>query len=103
MPPVFNIYCDGCGICASICPTDVFSRSKDKEVPLVLYPDECWHCDSCVLDCPGDVEGRKGVELRIPLNMQLLWIDPEAEHNYFDMVGDRFGSKSDTLSNMPKE
>jgi NAD-dependent dihydropyrimidine dehydrogenase PreA subunit len=25
---------------------------ETTKVPLVKYPDECWHCGSCRLDCP---------------------------------------------------
>lgn len=103
MPPVFNQFCNGCGICAAICPTDVFSRTKEKEVPKVLYPKECWHCDSCVLDCPGEVEGRKGIELRIPLNMQLLWVDPNEKINHYELIGDRFGNHPGKTWEMPRE
>ncbi|MBI4330979.1 MAG: ferredoxin, partial [Chloroflexi bacterium] len=39
------------------------------EVPVVRYPDECWHCNSCVYECPA--EG--AIRLRIPLPMMVLY------------------------------
>jgi adenylylsulfate reductase subunit B len=104
MPPVIDKkYCNDCGICAALCPTDVFSRSKDRQTPKVLRPDECWHCDACVLDCPENRDGRKALELRIPLQLQLLWIDPEAENDPYDIVGDHLGNHPETMWDMPRE
>lgn len=104
MPPVFNKYCNGCGICAAVCPTDMLSRSRKREVPKVLYPDECWYCDSCVLDCPGGHDGRKGIELRVPLQLQLLWIDPSAARRVpYDIAGDHLGNDPDSAWEMPRE
>jgi adenylylsulfate reductase subunit B len=103
MGPVFNEHCNGCGICAAICPCDVFSHDKDHSVPRVLYPDECWYCDACVLDCPGE-DGHKGVELRMPLQLQLLWIDPAAGRSPpYEIVGDHLGKDPDTDWDMPHE
>jgi adenylylsulfate reductase, subunit B len=72
MPPIIdNDKCKPCGICADICPTDVFFRGNIKEVPLIRYPDECWHCNSCVLDCP-----QQAIRLRIPLPAMMLHVKP---------------------------
>ncbi len=70
MPPIIDsAKCNGCNICASICPDDVFWGSKNKQVPVISYPEECWHCNACVLECP--VEG--AIRLRIPLPMSLCY------------------------------
>jgi adenylylsulfate reductase subunit B len=70
MPPVLNKdVCKCCGNCVDICQSDVFFGSKKGEVPSVTYPEECWHCNACVLECP--VEG--AIKLRIPLPMTILY------------------------------
>lgn len=72
MPPVIDQKkCIGCGICADICPTQVFlfNMKKDK-TPRIAFPDECWYCNSCVLDCK-----QKAVFLEIPMQYMLLHVD----------------------------
>ena len=70
MPPVLNRdICEGCGNCVDICQSDVFFGSRKGEVPSVSYPEECWHCNACVFECP--VEG--AIRLRIPLPMTILY------------------------------
>ena len=69
MPPIINARkCTACGICAEVCPQDVFWGSQRKNIPVVSYPEECWHCNSCVLDCP-----EKAITLRIPLPMSICY------------------------------
>ncbi len=71
MPPIINKKkCNACGVCADICPTDVFSMTKKKQPPLIKYPEECWHCNSCVLDCK-----KSAIELRIPLPAMMLHVE----------------------------
>ena len=71
MPPILNENkCKPCGICADVCPTDVFERGPKSELPKIKYPEECWHCNSCVLDCP-----QSALELRIPLPAMMLYVD----------------------------
>ena len=68
MPPIINRdKCSSCGTCTNVCPQDVFFGSMEKEIPVVGYPEECWHCNACVIDCP--VEG--AIKLRIPLPMMI--------------------------------
>jgi NAD-dependent dihydropyrimidine dehydrogenase PreA subunit len=31
---------------------DVILFDQETKIPTVKYPDECWHCGSCRLDCP---------------------------------------------------
>lgn len=69
MPPVIDKdKCTACGICVDICPTDVFFGSKNGEIPVVAYPNLCFHESACVTDCPKDA-----IKLRIPLNMMLIY------------------------------
>jgi adenylylsulfate reductase subunit B len=70
MPPIISKKkCNACGTCADVCPTDVFRSTGRKIPPLVKYPEECWHCNACVLACP--VEG--AIRLRIPLPMMVCY------------------------------
>ncbi len=64
MPPIINKgRCSGCGVCVEVCSQDVFFGSKEGEIPVVSYPEECWHCNACVLECPVE----EAIRLRIPL------------------------------------
>jgi len=70
MPPLIDEdKCNACGICGDVCPQDVFFGSPKKEIPTITYPEECWHCNACVLDCPA--EG--AIVLRIPFPMQIVY------------------------------
>lgn len=42
--------CVGCGECVEICPEDVLVMEGKR--PAVRYPEECWWCDACEMDCP---------------------------------------------------
>jgi len=46
--------CKGCGICAHVCPTDVFEMSgTGRELrPIVVDPGACVDCGTCSLICP---------------------------------------------------
>jgi len=44
--------CTGCKICYDGCPLDVFGWDGENDVPLISYPDECWYCGACEIDCP---------------------------------------------------
>ena len=71
MPPIINKEkCDGCGVCADVCPTHVFNQVEKKGAPVVRYPEECWHCNACVLDCK-----KHAIDLRIPLPLMMLQVD----------------------------
>ena len=51
-----------------ICPQDVYFGSEEGRIPQVHYPDECWHCNACVLECPNNA-----IRLEIPLPMRFSW------------------------------
>jgi adenylylsulfate reductase, subunit B len=72
MPPVINKEkCGLCAKCAEVCPSDVFYHSAKGKIPQVTYPDECWHCNACVVACPH--EG--AIRLRIALPLMVLYHD----------------------------
>lgn len=71
MPPIITKgKCNACGTCAEICPTDVFRTVRKGEPPMVMYPEECWHCNACVLDCK-----QSAVTLRLPLPAMMLYVE----------------------------
>ena len=71
MPPIVDRKkCVSCGVCASICCMNVFGPTGPGEVPVVRYPEECWHCRACVMDCPAEA-----IELRYPLPYMMLFRD----------------------------
>lgn len=70
MPPIIDPkVCKRCGKCVEVCPMDVFYSSKKEEVPVVMYPNECWHENACVQDCP--VKG--AIKLRLPLQLTVVF------------------------------
>jgi adenylylsulfate reductase subunit B len=65
MPPVIDLNKgQGWGTCDAHCPLDVILFDESTKIPIVKYPDECWHCGSCRLDCPVEaIELRFGPEM----------------------------------------
>lgn len=64
--------CSGCNRCVEICRSDVLIPNPEKKKPpIVLYPDECWYCGCCVLECnrPG------AISMLHPLNqsVSVVW------------------------------
>ena len=67
MPPKFNENCISCFKCVEICPGDILRESEKG--PAVAYPEECWHCGACMMDCPT-----KAIRLDLP-----VWMRPVAK------------------------
>lgn len=68
MPPVISKEkCIVCKTCAEICPLDVLKFDKNSKDIKVRYPDECWHCRACVIDCPTNA-----IHMRYPLSHFML-------------------------------
>lgn len=71
MPPVIDrSKCIACNKCALVCCMDVFGPVTPKQIPQVRYPEECWHCRACAMDCPVGA-----ISLRYPLTHTLLFKD----------------------------
>ncbi|MCD8127810.1 MAG: ferredoxin family protein [Clostridiales bacterium] len=72
MPPIIHKEsCVGCMNCTQICPMDCFGvQKKGNRVPEVRFPDECWHCNACVLECPA-----KAITLRVPLPSMMVFME----------------------------
>ena len=69
MPPIINEEkCIKCTTCVKICPMDVIKFVENEIV--IKYPDECWHCRACAIDCPT-----QAIVLRYPLTHMLLHIE----------------------------
>ena len=70
MPPIIDgRKCNKCGVCADVCPVDVYYGSEEKKVPTVSYGDDCFFCSACVLVCPTDA-----ITLRYPLYAQPSYV-----------------------------
>ena len=75
MPPVIDrTKCIGCGMCADVCPLQVFRHDPKKDkIPDVGRLYLFWHCYAFVLVCGG-----KAIELRLPLTHMLLYVDSDS-------------------------
>ncbi|MFC1892181.1 ferredoxin family protein [Thermodesulfobacteriota bacterium] len=68
MPPeIDDSKCTGCGKCFELCAEDVFFGSRNGETPMVTYPEACFHCYCCVMECPV----KDAIHLRTPLTMMV--------------------------------
>ncbi len=72
MPPIIDASrCIGCGTCFDICNSNIFVFDrKVMKSPEIRFPEECWHCNSCVIDCPAHA-----IKLRFPLAFMMLHVD----------------------------
>jgi len=62
--------CIACNACVEICRVDVLVPHPEKgKAPIVLYPDECWFCGSCVEECPQP----GAIRMEHPLNQRVGW------------------------------
>jgi len=57
--------CNGCNLCVDLCPEDVLIPKGRKSAPIVRYPEECFHCGACIMDCP-----KHCIELDLPLPLK---------------------------------
>ena len=62
--------CTCCLNCVEVCRTDVLIPNSEKDKPpIVLYPDECWFCGSCVAHCPSP----GAIRMEHPLSQRAGW------------------------------
>ena len=68
MPPLISEeLCNGCNRCVELCPEDVLESSTELGgTVIVRYPDECWHCGVCQVECT-----QKAVTFIIPEPMKI--------------------------------
>jgi len=59
--------CTGCNRCVDACPIDLLLPGSP---PQAAYPDECWYCGCCVMECPSGA-----ITLRHPLMNQARWVE----------------------------
>ena len=59
--------CVNCKICYNVCPLDVYTWDEKLRLPVVSYPDECYHCGVCEIDCPSVC-----IDLQLPVHARLV-------------------------------
>ncbi len=77
--------CNGCNVCVEHCQMGVLVPSTQKgKPPIVLYPDECWYCGCCVMECSRRHLG--AIKMNWPLMLRMRWKDKKTgEHFRFGM------------------
>ena len=61
--------CIGCNRCMEICMIDVMIPGEKGKHPEVAFPDECWYCGCCVMECPTGA-----ISLHHPLMNRTRWV-----------------------------
>ncbi|WP_342045855.1 ferredoxin family protein [Bacillus sp. OTU530] len=46
--------CIKCNLCVSVCPTNVFEKTKAGDAPVIARQSDCQSCFMCELYCPVD-------------------------------------------------
>ncbi|MCL6479253.1 MAG: 4Fe-4S binding protein [Peptococcaceae bacterium] len=71
MPPVINkAKCVKCELCVQICPLDVIKVEGAAREIAVRYPEECWHCRACAIECP-----QEAITMRYPLSHMMFHVE----------------------------
>ncbi len=61
--------CVACYQCSDICRCNVIVHNPEKgQPPVVVYPDECWHCAVCTEHCPTGA-----IKFEHPINQKITW------------------------------
>ncbi len=65
--------CIGCNTCVEMCHQDIMIANPEKgKPPVVVWPDECWHCGICVINCPLGLDA-KAITMVQPLCQRARW------------------------------
>ncbi|HMQ31808.1 MAG TPA: 4Fe-4S binding protein [Chloroflexaceae bacterium] len=55
LPTINLLRCNGCGLCAKLCPTHAVDLVGEK--PVIARPEDCTFCEICESYCPeGAIE-----------------------------------------------
>ncbi len=61
--------CIACYQCVAACRCNVIVENpKSGNPPILVYPEECWHCAVCTEDCPTGA-----IEFEHPINQKITW------------------------------
>jgi adenylylsulfate reductase, subunit B len=56
-------HCKACGRCYEVCPADVFGFDSESRLLTVDYPEDCFYCGACLLECPA----KEALKMELPL------------------------------------
>lgn len=74
--------CIGCNTCVEVCHQDVMIPNPEKgKPPIVVWPDECWPCGICVINCPLGLEA-KAIKQNHPLSQRVRWKRKETGEHF---------------------
>lgn len=65
--------CISCNRCVNCCPIDLMTPAEAGGTPSAAYPDECWYCGCCVMECPTGA-----ISLEHPLMNQARWVEKDS-------------------------
>jgi NAD-dependent dihydropyrimidine dehydrogenase PreA subunit len=64
--------CIGCNSCVEACMNDVQGPNPEMgKPPIMLHPDDCWYCGSCLMECPNREDG--AIIFDWPMQSELRW------------------------------
>jgi ferredoxin-NADP reductase/NAD-dependent dihydropyrimidine dehydrogenase PreA subunit len=76
--------CVSCYQCAEVCRVSVILENPKKDKPpMVVYPDECWFCGCCTINCPTGA-----IRMENPMNQKIGYKRKETGEIF------RFGMKN---------